>query len=155
MFPGRCLIRAVAVGLHHSLCSARSLTHGAKPGMKPESSWIRVGFITIEPHQELPILFFKCLFSAYSFASGASTSCLDPPPLWMSLDTRGSSDGFYQQATPPVWPSQWALSSRPRCFLKELKYPVVHQLYINIAKCPHLCHIDITFLLSRLPSLCL
>ena len=32
-----------------------SLTHWARQGIKPMSSWILAGFITIEPQQELPI----------------------------------------------------------------------------------------------------
>ena len=33
--------------------NAGSLTHWARPGIKPTSSWIRVGFIIAEPQQEL------------------------------------------------------------------------------------------------------
>ena len=41
----RDLIVAVAASLHHSHSYARFLTHGAKPGIEPESLWILVGFI--------------------------------------------------------------------------------------------------------------
>ena len=34
--------------------NAKSLTHWAKPGIEPTSSWILVSFITAEPQQELP-----------------------------------------------------------------------------------------------------
>ena len=47
-------IRAEAAGLHHSHSYARSLTHGARPGIEPESSRILVRFITTEPQRELP-----------------------------------------------------------------------------------------------------
>ena len=36
---------------HSSRCE--SLTHWARPGIEPESSWILVGFVTTEPQQEL------------------------------------------------------------------------------------------------------
>ena len=45
----RVQIRAVATGLHRSHSNARSLTHWARPGIKPTSSWILVGFISAEP----------------------------------------------------------------------------------------------------------
>ena len=36
-------------------------------------------------------------------------------------------------------PQLWAqLSSLPRWFLKDLRYPMVHQLHLHMAKCPHL-----------------
>ena len=34
--------------------NARSLTHWARPGIEPASSWIKVGFITDDPRWELP-----------------------------------------------------------------------------------------------------
>ena len=62
-------IRAAAAGLHHrshqhriwamsatyatAHSNTRSLTHWAKPGIKPASSWILVGFITAEPQWKL------------------------------------------------------------------------------------------------------
>ena len=33
--------------------NAGSLTHWARPGIEPTSSWVLVGFITAEPRQEL------------------------------------------------------------------------------------------------------
>ena len=35
--------------------NARSLTHWSRPGIKPTSSWILVGFVSAEPGQELLI----------------------------------------------------------------------------------------------------
>ena len=46
-------IGAVAAGLHHSHSNVRSLTHRARPGIEPESSWIPVRFISTEPQREL------------------------------------------------------------------------------------------------------
>ena len=46
-------IRAAAAGLHYSSGNARSLTHCARPGIEPVSSWILVKFITAESEQEL------------------------------------------------------------------------------------------------------
>ena len=39
--------------------NAGSLTHLARPGIKPTSSWILVRFISTAPHWELPREFFK------------------------------------------------------------------------------------------------
>ena len=67
---------AVATSLHHSsrqlgiqaasstYISAHgideSLTHWARPGIEPASSWILVGFVTAQPPRELPeIDFFR------------------------------------------------------------------------------------------------
>ena len=35
--------------------NARTLTHRARPGIKPGSSWIQVGFVTAEPQEELQV----------------------------------------------------------------------------------------------------
>ena len=68
----RGLIRAVAAGLHHremrvesvtyttDHSNAGSLTHWARPGIEPETSWFLVGFVTTEPQGEL-LKFPKCL----------------------------------------------------------------------------------------------
>ena len=34
--------------------NTESLTHRVRPGIEPSSSWIVVGFVTVEPQQELP-----------------------------------------------------------------------------------------------------
>ena len=68
-FQARGLIGAAATGLHHSHSSARSepylvtytrahsnfgsLTHWARPGIEPASSWMLVRFISAEPQREL------------------------------------------------------------------------------------------------------
>ena len=46
-------IRATVASLCHSHSHTGSLTHWARPGIKSESSWILVGFITAEPGQKL------------------------------------------------------------------------------------------------------
>ena len=46
---------AVVAGLHHSHSNARSLTHGAGPGIEPASSWILDGFVNAEPQWELQL----------------------------------------------------------------------------------------------------
>ena len=48
-------LQMLAYATAHS--NARSLTHWARPGIEPASSWILVGFITTEPPWELPDLF--------------------------------------------------------------------------------------------------
>ena len=56
-------IGAVADGAHHQAASttyttthssARSITHWARPGIKPVSSWMLVRFTSAKPWQELP-----------------------------------------------------------------------------------------------------
>ena len=39
--------------LHPSSQQSQILTHGARPGMEPASSWMLVGFSTAEPRREL------------------------------------------------------------------------------------------------------
>ena len=45
--------------------NARSLTHGARLGIEPESSWILVRFISAEPGQEQHLLHFRTLTMKY------------------------------------------------------------------------------------------
>ena len=46
-------IGVAAASLCHSHSNAGSLTHWARPGIKPAFSWILVGFVTTEPQWEL------------------------------------------------------------------------------------------------------
>ena len=68
-------IRASAAGLHYSHSKARSLTHWMRPGFKPVSSWILVGFLTPEPQWEFCTSHF-----VYPFL-GEQTDTLEC--LWM------------------------------------------------------------------------
>ena len=52
---GRDWIRAAAAGLRHSHSNARSLTHWARPGIEPASSWMLAVFITHWATIETPI----------------------------------------------------------------------------------------------------
>ena len=56
--PQQCQIWAVSVNYAAVHGSARSLTHWAGPRITTASSWLLVGFITTEPQQELPTIFF-------------------------------------------------------------------------------------------------
>ena len=47
-------IQAASVTYVIAYGSTRSLTHRARPGIKPTSSWILVRFVTTEPQWELP-----------------------------------------------------------------------------------------------------
>ena len=47
---------STAASLHPSHSNARSLTHWARPGIKPQSSWILVGFVTAGPQGELLLM---------------------------------------------------------------------------------------------------
>ena len=60
-------IEATAAGLHHSDGNTRALTHWARPGIKPASSWFLVGFINHWAQRELLILhIFALLFPTIS-----------------------------------------------------------------------------------------
>ena len=52
--PQKCGIPAMSVTYTTAHSNAGFLTHWARPGIKPTSSWILVGFITTEPQWELP-----------------------------------------------------------------------------------------------------
>ena len=49
--------------LHHSSGQLGCPTHLVRPGIKPKTSWILVGFISTAPQWKLPTLDFKSLFS--------------------------------------------------------------------------------------------
>ena len=49
--PQQLGIQALSVTYTTAHGNARSLTHSVRPGIKPESSWILVGFITADPHR--------------------------------------------------------------------------------------------------------
>ena len=53
-------IQATSVTYTMAHGNNRSLTHWARPGIKPASSWILVWFIFTAPQWELPVLYF-CL----------------------------------------------------------------------------------------------
>ena len=59
-------IRATAAGLHHRHRNTGSLTHWTRPGIKPTSSWILVGFVSAEPWRELPNQYFPVLYLYYT-----------------------------------------------------------------------------------------
>ena len=82
-------IRAAAAGLHHShsnlasklhlrptpllMANTGSLTHRVRPGIKPASSWILVGFVSAVLQWEVPLGFFfffkDCLHSLRTYPS--------------------------------------------------------------------------------------
>ena len=51
--PQQCQIQAASATYTIAHGNARSLTHWARPGIEPMSSWILVGFISTDPQQEL------------------------------------------------------------------------------------------------------
>ena len=54
--PQQSQIRAVSAAYTTACDNAKFLTHWARPGIEPTSSWIPVGFVTTEPQWELQIL---------------------------------------------------------------------------------------------------
>ena len=86
-------IGATAVSLHHShsnmgselhlqptpQLNVRSLTHWARPGIEPVSSWILAGFITAELQRELP-----CVFSCLKYSVVVKcTNCRARSPVFV------------------------------------------------------------------------
>ena len=58
--PQQCQIQATSATYTTAHSNTESLTHWAKPGIEPTSSWILVGFVTSEPWQELPLITLFC-----------------------------------------------------------------------------------------------
>ena len=56
--PQQCQIRAASATYTTSHSNARSLTHLARPGIKPATSWFLVGFVSAVPQRELPPFVF-------------------------------------------------------------------------------------------------
>ena len=56
--PQQCGIPAMSATYTRAHSNTGSLTHWAKPGIKPASPWIPVRFISAEPWQEFPIHIF-------------------------------------------------------------------------------------------------
>ena len=73
--PQQCGTQATSATYTIAHGNTGSPTHWARPGIKPASSWIRVGFVTTEPQWEL--LDCSCL-SDVSFANifSQSVACL-------------------------------------------------------------------------------
>ena len=59
----QCRIRATSVTYTTLHGDARSLTHWARPGIQPVTSWLLVGFVSAVPGQELPGALFKISFA--------------------------------------------------------------------------------------------
>ena len=71
----QCQIQAMSVTCMAAHSNAGSLTHWARPGTEPESSWTLVGFATTEPQQELPtphLRFFFLIFTYFTFGLALS-----------------------------------------------------------------------------------
>ena len=76
--------------------NAGCLTHWARPGIEPASSWILVGFFTAKPQQELPFfLSFLCpsLPSSLPFPSLSRKSSAMLWPVYLLRWTAGNSIG--------------------------------------------------------------
>ena len=138
----RGLIGAIATGLRHSHSNAvvraasatyttahgnvGSLTHGAKPGVKPASSWILVRFVSAVPGQECQVSGFHSLqFGADPFTK-LHVLYMDSPVSWdHSLNVHSgpekipkhfclclyASKGFFPHGHHQLWDpvSTWAV----------------------------------------------
>ena len=96
-------IQVLSVTYSTSHCNARSLTHWARPGIEPTSSWILVGFITTEPQQELlwctvSLSLFRKVLSAWIFGY-LSLTCLQILQCLFSV----CSSSFVPHHPPMIW----------------------------------------------------
>jgi len=57
-------VESVTCTTAHS--NAGSLTHGARPGIKPASSWILVGLVTTEPQWDLSVHYLESVIHSLS-----------------------------------------------------------------------------------------
>ena len=109
--------------------NAGSLTHGAKPGIEPTSSWILVGFVSPEPGQEPNILLFClfvclvfCPFRAAPIAYGVSQARGQIGAVASGLGQRHSNMGSEPRlrptpqlmATPDPQPTEQGQGSNPK-----------------------------------------
>ena len=62
----RGLMGTIAAGLHHSQNNARSLTHWARPGIEPATSWFLVRFISAVPWRKLKKKLFYLKFTVWT-----------------------------------------------------------------------------------------
>ena len=72
--PQQCQIRAVSSTYTTAHGNGRSLTHWARPGIKPTISWLQVGFISTTQWQKLPIHFIFNVFFLFMAALAAHGS---------------------------------------------------------------------------------
>ena len=70
--PQQCGIRVASAGYTTAHGNARSLTHWARPGIKPSPSWMLVRFISAEPWQELQAIFLIQFLSCHSISGPLS-----------------------------------------------------------------------------------
>ena len=101
-------IGAAAAGLHHSHSNPGYLTHGARPRIKPASSWILFGFLTTEPQWEL--LVFHLLAVPPLPPQTSCARVWNPTETYVNLTfslpvPKGTSLG----------PSLWKGRQMPRC----------------------------------------
>ena len=64
-----------AVVASHSHSNAGSLIHWARPGLKPSSSWILVGFVTSEPGRKLLQVMFMDRKLSHCSGCNPSSAC--------------------------------------------------------------------------------
>jgi len=68
----RSWIRAIAASIHHSHSNAESLTHWARPGIEPASSWMIVRFISLNHNGNSKILLWFMSTSVWPMFSSRS-----------------------------------------------------------------------------------
>jgi len=74
--PQQCQIQATSATYITAHGNARSLIHGAMPGIEPATSWFLVGFVSTVPRQELHILLFFHLIDKVKRTPDSFYSCM-------------------------------------------------------------------------------
>ena len=72
--PQQCQIQAASATYTTAQGKAGSLTHWARLGIEPKTSWFLVGFVSVAPWREPQSLFFKTLFLRYSLSDSSQPS---------------------------------------------------------------------------------
>ena len=82
-------------------CTARSLTHWARPGIEPVSTWVLVGFVTAEPQWGFLDFFFfflgNVLVSYGCSKKWPQTWWLKTTHICNSLETRNPKKGLMRE----------------------------------------------------------
>ena len=83
--PQQRRIQAISASYTTAQGNARYLTHWARPGIEPASSWILVGFVASEPQRELHDIIFFIHAWKVSMSWYMKCSCLSLPSILANI----------------------------------------------------------------------
>ena len=111
--PQQHRIEAESVTYTTAHVNARSLTHWARLGIEPASSWILVGFISTEPQQELNVILNNvCITESWASKAQCCAACVSDKAAASSVVQEVAACGLVP--TPPL-AALWACSSLWPC----------------------------------------